>query len=139
MPPAVGSVALAMATRAPQADASQVYACSADEFNRQRCTMLSTDNDISWSWVILGVCMVSIITLVLKYFVDMYLRHRFERRAMPVASYVDGDDASPTARPVGFRQSDSSDDPGCCATVRDASTQVNDWQTYSKQELDNEI
>ena len=53
-PLVVGSVALAVASRLPQVDASQVYTCSADEFNNEHCTMLSSDNDFSFDMAIDG-------------------------------------------------------------------------------------
>ena len=139
-PPAVGSVALELASRVPQADASHVYACSIDEYNNQHCALLYTDIDMSWSsFIILGLCAVVIIALILKYCVDKNLRHWFDGRAMLVVSDADDGDASPTAPLVGFRRSDSSDDPGCYVTTCDMSTQVNYCQMYSNQELGNDM
>ena len=75
LPPAVGSVALALASQPPQGDASKVYTRNADEHNNQHCTILSTDNDISWSGLIMGCLAVAMLTLALKHFVDQFMRY----------------------------------------------------------------
>ena len=122
-PPAVGSVALELASRVPQADASHVYACSIDEYNNQHCALLYTDIDMSWSsFIILGLCAVVIIALILKYCVDKNLRHWFDGRAMLVVIEPSGGDGCTIVPPVGFRQSDSSDDAACGSAKCDART-----------------
>ena len=65
---------------------SQVYTCSADEFNNQHCAVLSTDKDFPLTWILLGILEVPILTLAFNHFVDKAVRYWQERRAMPVES-----------------------------------------------------
>ena len=94
--------------------------------------MLSKDNDSLLTWILLGVWAVSILTSASKdFFVDKAVRYWHARRAMPVDSDVDDDDASSVAPPAGYQQSDSSDGAARGAIMRDACAEVNDWHYYS--------
>ena len=131
-PTPVGSVAIVVAAAAaeslPASEASQVYTCSSDEYNNQHCAMLSTDNDISWSWILLGTISDSMLTLAFKHLIDRLIRIWQDRRAMLVVVDADGDDDCFTMRPEGFRQSDASCDAARGPVTCDASTQVYDWE-----------
>ena len=103
--------------------------------------MFSTDNDISWAWMLLGIVAVSVFTLALKHIVDRVLRSWQDRRATPfVVDVDDNDDVDCCSIPAeSAPQSDTSGGAACGPARRDANTQVNDRQSYSIQELDNEV
>ena len=41
---------MALASQLPKSDAAEAYACSVDNFNNQRCTMIYTE-DFEFPWV----------------------------------------------------------------------------------------
>ena len=91
--------------------------------------MLSTDNDISWSWILLGIMSMSVFTLAFKQLTYWLIRIWQDRRAMLVVVDADGDDDGFSIPPESAPQSDTSGGVACGPVRCDAGAQVNDWQT----------
>ncbi len=61
-------------------------------------------------------------------------------QAIPVVQIDEDDDVSiPDPVPARHLQPDSSGEPPCTPSVRDAETQVSDWHTYSNDDIEYEI
>ena len=72
----MGAVALEIASQLPTAESSQVYTCSADDNNNQHCTMLSTDDQLSWYGFAAAVVFLATILSIAFYYL-MGIMHRW--------------------------------------------------------------
>ena len=151
-PPIQGTVvAAAVAATLPAADAAEAFTCSVDDLHNQHCTMIATA-DFEFPWMAFKICIV-FFAAVVSCTTFLVVRWWQRRRAMPVEDTHDEDvDVAPLqpVRPARIWEPESSGeevlfvrtrdhDTQVGSTMKDVGIQTSTWQSYSSDELENEI
>ena len=153
-PPLHGTVvvvAAAAAATLPAADAAEAFTCSVDDAYNQHCTMIHTAGfEFPWlAFTTFVVLFAAVVTCTIFLLVRWWQR----RRVMPVEDSHEADVDTAHLRldrPARLWEPDSSGEEVCFIrtrendaqveiTVRDLGVQTSTWQSYSSNELENEI
>jgi len=141
---AIGTVTLQAAASIPKASSSQVYSCSANQDNMQQCTMLSTDDGFPWGAVILLTILLTTLFTTIITLAPMLLSRWSKRRGMPVVEEKQEEEVafsypSPSQSSQDIYTQTEVEPERRFVLLSDASTQALDWQSFSNDELHDEI
>jgi len=139
---AIGTVTLQAAASIPKASSAQVFSCSANQDDMQQCTMLTTEDAFPWGAVILFTILLTTLFTTMIAFAPKVLSRWYQRRDMPVVE--EDHDKYDVFLHSSCSQSSKdiytqTEDEGRFILLSDASTQALDWQSFSNDELHNEI
>ena len=110
----------------------------------QQCTMLSTDDGFPWGAVILLTFLLTTLFTTIIFFAPKLLSRWFQRRDMPVVEEREEEEISITytspSQSSQDKYSQTEVEPARrFVLLSDASTQALDWQSFSNDELHDEI
>jgi len=133
---------LQAAASIPKASSAQVFSCSANQDDMQQCTMLTMEDAFPWGAVILFTILLTTLFTTMIAFAPKVLSRWYQRRDMPVVEEDHDEDVvflhsscSQSSKDI-YTQTDTEER---FILLSDASTQALDWQSFSNDELQNEI